>query len=111
MQRVFKNLMLQSCKAMTIMQGAITGVTTVKNPISLARHVMENTKHVMFSGEGAEIIARGSTGSCGPFLFLLRENLKRLKNQQSKDDKLGTVGVVAVDKKGIIGASKLQQAA
>lgn len=34
--------------------GAITGVTTVKNPISLARKVMENSRHVMFSGEGAE---------------------------------------------------------
>ena len=35
-------------------------------------------------------------------LIFTQRNLKRLKNQQSKDDKLGTVGVVAVDKKGII---------
>lgn len=34
--------------------GAVTGVKTVKNPISLARLVMENSKHIMFAGEGAE---------------------------------------------------------
>lgn len=34
--------------------GTITGVTTVKNPISLARLVMENSEHVMFAAEGAE---------------------------------------------------------
>jgi beta-aspartyl-peptidase (threonine type) len=83
--------------------GAITGVTTVKNPISLARHVMENTKHVMFSGEGAEIIAKeAQLDLVDPSYFYSEKNLKRLKKQQSKDDKLGTVGVVAVDKKGII---------
>ena len=38
--------------------GAVAGVATVKNPISLARYVMEQTKHVMFSGEGAEQLAR-----------------------------------------------------
>lgn len=41
--------------------GAITGVTTVKNPISLARLVMEKSKHIMFSGEGAEEFA-GTVG-------------------------------------------------
>ena len=37
--------------------GTITGVTTVKNPISLARMVMEKSKHVMFAGSGAEVFA------------------------------------------------------
>ena len=64
---------------------------------------MENTKHVMFSGEGAEIIANeAQLDLVDPSYFYSEKNLKRLKNQQSKDDKLGTVGVVAVDKKGII---------
>jgi len=83
--------------------GAITGVTTVKNPISLARYVMENTKHVMFSGNGAEIIAKDAKlDLVDASYFYSEKNLKRLKNQQGKDDKLGTVGVVAIDKKGII---------
>lgn len=34
--------------------GAITGVSTVRNPISLARLVMENSRHVMFATDGAE---------------------------------------------------------
>ena len=37
--------------------GAIGGVTTVKNPIRAARAVMENSKHVFFTNEGAEKFA------------------------------------------------------
>ncbi|WP_434384608.1 isoaspartyl peptidase/L-asparaginase family protein [Melittangium boletus] len=38
--------------------GAVAGVRHVKNPISLARAVMEKSAHVMLSGEGAEAFAR-----------------------------------------------------
>ncbi len=34
--------------------GAVTGVTIIKNPISLARLVMEKTNHVLLSGQGAD---------------------------------------------------------
>lgn len=34
--------------------GAVAGVTIIKNPISLARLVMEKTEHVLFAGEGAD---------------------------------------------------------
>jgi len=37
--------------------GAVAGVQTVRNPISLARMVMEESRHVMFAGEGAERFA------------------------------------------------------
>ena len=37
--------------------GAITGVTTVKNPISLARKVMEESRHILFAADGAEKFA------------------------------------------------------
>src|SRR5262245_10267135 len=37
--------------------GAVAGVRTVKNPISLARLVMEKTRHVLLAGEGAEQFA------------------------------------------------------
>ena len=37
--------------------GAVGGVTTVKNPIRAARAVMENSKHVFFTNEGAEKFA------------------------------------------------------
>jgi len=38
--------------------GAVAGVTDVRHPIRLARHVMENCPHVMLSGAGAEEFAR-----------------------------------------------------
>lgn len=38
--------------------GAVAGVTTIKNPISAARAVMEKSKHVMLIGAGAEVFAK-----------------------------------------------------
>lgn len=37
--------------------GAVAGVTNVRNPISLARRVMTETRHVLLAGEGAEAFA------------------------------------------------------
>jgi beta-aspartyl-peptidase (threonine type) len=41
----------------TLRCGAVAGVTTVKNPVRLARRVMERTRHVLLSREGAEAFA------------------------------------------------------
>jgi beta-aspartyl-peptidase (threonine type) len=41
----------------TLAAGAIAGVTRIKNPITLARAVMERSPHVMFTGAGAERFA------------------------------------------------------
>lgn len=41
----------------TLACGAVAGVTTVRNPISLARLVMQNTKHVLLARDGAEAFA------------------------------------------------------
>lgn len=41
----------------TLQAGAVTGVTTVKNPVSLARKVMERTRHILLAGDGAEQFA------------------------------------------------------
>jgi beta-aspartyl-peptidase (threonine type) len=38
--------------------GALTGVSTVRNPIRLARAILDHSRHVMMSGEGAEAFAR-----------------------------------------------------
>lgn len=37
----------------TILAGAVCGVHNIKNPVSLARQVMEQTEHVLLMGEGA----------------------------------------------------------
>ena len=42
----------------TLKAGAVAGVHTVKNPILLARAVMEKSEHVMMVGQGAEIFAK-----------------------------------------------------
>lgn len=41
----------------TLNAGAVAGVTNIKNPIDLARAVMDNSEHVMLSGKGAESFA------------------------------------------------------
>lgn len=41
----------------TLEAGAITGIKTVKHPITLARHVMNNSRHILFAGDGAEAYA------------------------------------------------------
>jgi len=41
----------------TLNTGAVAGVTNIKNPIFLAKTVMDKTKHVLLSGKGAEIFA------------------------------------------------------
>jgi len=41
----------------TLKCGACTGVKTIKNPIILARKIMENTRFILLSGEGAELFA------------------------------------------------------
>jgi beta-aspartyl-peptidase (threonine type) len=43
--------------------GAVAGVQNIKNPISLARGVMEQTQHVLLIGKGAEEFAKQSTGT------------------------------------------------
>ena len=83
--------------------GAVSSVTNVKNPISLARHVMEKTPHVMFTSRGAEKLARDNNIELvDQSYFANPDRLKSLKKAQA--NKKGTVGVVAIDKNRIITA-------
>jgi len=96
--------------------GAATGVTTVKNPIRLARAVMEDSPHVFLSREGAEQFAREQgLEQAGPEWFATperRRQLDELKERQSGDGlgyfdvdlKYGTVGAVALDQDGHLAA-------
>jgi len=72
--------------------GAVGGVRTIRNPIRLARLVMEETSHVMLVGEGAERFAE-------------RFNLPPLTPRESPHSiSTDTVGAVAMDKRGLISA-------
>ena len=92
--------------------GAITGVTTVKNPILLADAVRSDGRHVFLSGAGAEEFA-GDTGLelVDPTYFgteRRKEALERMKAKQLSaldvDHKFGTVGAVALDSQGNLAA-------
>jgi beta-aspartyl-peptidase (threonine type) len=83
--------------------GAVSSVTNVKNPISLARYVMEETPHVMFTSTGAEKLARDNNiKQVDQNYFANPDRLRSLKRAQ--ENKKGTVGVVAIDKNGVITA-------
>ncbi|MDC3098600.1 isoaspartyl peptidase/L-asparaginase [Gammaproteobacteria bacterium] len=85
--------------------GAVASITSVKNPITLARYVMENTEHVMFSSTGAEKIAKeAGLETVSASYFYSEEKLERAKKQIKADAKMGTVGVVALDAFGNIAA-------
>jgi len=110
----------------TKMAGSVAGVTTIKNPISAARAVMEKSEHVMLVGRGAEVFSRrAGLEIVPPSYFYTKERWEGLKqaikqdsikaviNRASKgvklgaenhDDKFGTVGAVALDKSGNLAA-------
>ena len=96
--------------------GTITGVKTVKNPISLARLVMENSKHIMFAGDGAETYAdKMGVERVKQEYFDTESRYKAWQRavgdttaqsslpvyyDRYDNDKYGTVGCVALDKNG-----------
>jgi beta-aspartyl-peptidase (threonine type) len=101
----------------TLRAGAVTLVTTVKNPILLARLVMENTRHVMLSAHGAEALARehGLETVAPEYFYTERrwQALQRVRKAQvagddariTEGEKHGTVGAVALDRHGNLAAA------
>mgnify|MGYP001261075185 FL=1 len=87
--------------------GAISGVTTIKNPISAARLVMEKSEHVYLSGKGAESFAKyENLEIVENEYFITERRLNSLRNAKKRDsladNKYGTVGCVALDSDGNI---------
>ena len=83
--------------------GAVTGTTATRSPVRLARAVMEDGRHVLLSGDGADAFGRErGLAAAGPGWFGLperREQLDEIKAGSGFDSdmKYGTVGAVAVD--------------
>lgn len=87
--------------------GALAGVTTVKNPISLARLVMTKTRHVLFQGAGADEFARAMKVPLVENTYFDTEHQRRSwqrRRAQKKRKKKGTVGCVALDEHGNLAA-------
>ena len=95
--------------------GAVAAVDGIKNPIKLARCVMEETEHVLMCGSGAEEFAREAGMEFAPpeyffdefryeqLLQARREDEVRLDHSLVK--KFGTVGAVALDARGHLAAA------
>lgn len=96
----------------TLRAGAVAGVRCVRNPVLLARAVMEHSPHVLLAGEGAEAFAREQgipAVEAGYFRTesrwqQLQEALHREANHQ-RVDHFGTVGAVALDARGHLAAA------
>jgi beta-aspartyl-peptidase (threonine type) len=101
----------------TLRAGAVTLATTVKNPVRLARLVMEQTPHVMLAGRGAEALARSHGLEIMPPAYFHThhrwQSLQRIRQARntkqpaaiSEADKHGTVGAVALDRNGNLAAA------
>lgn len=100
--------------------GAVVGVTTIRNPILLARAVMERSPHVMLAGAGAEAFAdlHGDIARVPNAWFDTDVRRHQLQLEQAReraaagDDAgalagayFGTVGAVALDRSGGIAAA------
>ena len=109
----------------TLNAGAVAGVQNIKNPVNVARLVMDSINHVMLSGKGAELFARkyGIQFEEDSYFYTERrwnslmkmkekngekipvKNTKNLSTNYIDDHKYGTVGAVAIDKNGDIAAA------
>jgi beta-aspartyl-peptidase (threonine type) len=93
--------------------GAVTGVSHIKNPVKLARAVMERSPHVFLSGAGAEEFAREQGFEMvDPDYFATPERWRQLQELKARklgwfdvDLKYGTVGAVALDREGHLAAA------
>ena len=93
--------------------GAVTGITATKNPISLARAVMEKSDHVFLSREGADAFSKAQGLEQAPPSYFetdfRRRQLEELKTKKISalevEYKYGTVGAVALDSSGQVAAA------
>lgn len=99
----------------TLKAGAVAGLHHVKNPIELARKVMEKSPHVMMVGDGAEAFAKAQGLELVPAEYFrteerweqLQKALEKEKTSQGQatgEEKFGTVGAVALDQAGNLAA-------
>ncbi|MDQ3320868.1 MAG: isoaspartyl peptidase/L-asparaginase [Acidobacteriota bacterium] len=112
----------------TMKAGAVAGLRRVKNPINLARAVMEKSPHVMMTGEGAEQFAKEQNIELVDEKYFFTQprwdSLQKIIKQEEEkakaakagkkvsgvdlleepQNKFGTVGAVALDKDGNLAA-------
>ncbi|WP_298090748.1 isoaspartyl peptidase/L-asparaginase [uncultured Sphingomonas sp.] len=93
--------------------GAVAGTTATRNPVTLARAVMDHSPHVFLAGPGADAFSRDrGLEQAPPEWFATPERRRQLQEMQAKgadafdiDMKYGTVGAVATDSHGHVAAA------
>jgi beta-aspartyl-peptidase (threonine type) len=93
--------------------GAVAGVARTKNPVSLARAVMEKSRHVMLTGAGADAFAREQgLEQVEPDYFRTEERWQQYLRWRERGaaaldrtHAYGTVGAVAFDQAGHLAAA------
>lgn len=97
--------------------GAVAGISGIKNPVQLARKVMDKSDHVLLAGEGALVFAKteGFPLMAASYFYddlrfkqlqeSLLSNKMQLDHSPLDDKKFGTVGAVALDKNGNLAAA------
>ncbi|MGE5679582.1 MAG: isoaspartyl peptidase/L-asparaginase family protein [Bacillota bacterium] len=93
----------------TLEAGTVAAVRLIKNPVSLARKVMENSNHILLAAKGAEDFAGKNNIETRPFdYFVSPEKMPQWRNSQN-EKKLNrpndTVGAVALDIDGNLAAA------
>ncbi len=96
----------------TLKAGAVAGVGNVKNPIGLARRVMDRSPHVMISGMGAfefahqeKVLLEDDEYFFDQFRYDQWMQIKGTDSTALSEAKFGTVGAVALDQQGHLAAA------
>jgi L-asparaginase / beta-aspartyl-peptidase len=89
--------------------GAVGAVTRIANPIALARRVLDDGRHALLVGEGAEAFARANgVAACAAEDLITERQRRRWREGQALPagaESRGTVGAVAVDRRGTAAAA------
>jgi len=88
----------------TLKSGAVACVEHIRNPIQLARFVLDKSDHMLLTGYGAEQFASElGLSLCDSSIFSIPAEIQRW-SQRSSEARLGTVGAVALDQSGNLAA-------
>jgi beta-aspartyl-peptidase (threonine type) len=86
--------------------GAVACVTAIRHPVTLARLILEQGRHSFFVGEGAMTRARAlGVPLCDPQELVTEAQRKQLETVMGGSVGGGTVGAVALDRRGLIAAA------
>lgn len=91
----------------TLAAGAVGALKNIRNPITLARRIMEGSKHILMAGSGARSFAAGvGIPECSSRELIVEQQLKSWWEIRRADlEAMGTVGAVAIDRAGHVAAA------